>query len=73
MNLPPSPRDQCSGPLFAAGGFAVKVIRPKEREAPIETPRPARTNPSAPDAIIRLALFALVLVMVAVAFLLLRR
>lgn len=51
----------------------MKVIRPEEREAPIETPRPARTNPGMPDAIIRLALFALVLVIVAVAILLLRR
>ena len=50
----------------------MKVIRPKEREAPIETPRPARTNPGAPDAIIRLSLFVLVLVLVGLAILMLR-
>jgi hypothetical protein len=50
----------------------VKVIRPNESEAPIETPRPARTDPGMPDAVIRLAMFGLVLVMIGVAFLLLR-
>ena len=60
------------GPLFAARGFAVKVIRPDKNEAPMETQRPARTNPGMPDAVIRLALFALVLVILGFAFLLLR-
>jgi hypothetical protein len=72
LNLPPPPRDHPAGPLFAAGGFAVKVIRPEQKEAPLETQRPARTNPGMPDAIIRLALFALVLVIAGAAFLLLR-
>jgi hypothetical protein len=72
LNLPALPRNQCPGPLFAAGGFAVKVIRPEQREAPLETQRPARTNPGMPDAIIRLALFALVLVILGMAFLALR-
>jgi len=50
----------------------VKVIRPEKNEAPMETQRPARANPGMPDAVIRLALFALVLVILGVAFLMLR-
>ena len=50
----------------------MKVIRPEEREAPMESQRPARTNPGMPDAVIRLALFALVMVILGAAFLLLR-
>jgi hypothetical protein len=59
-------------PLFAAGGFAVKVIRPEQKEAPMETQRPARTDPGMPDAVIRLALFALVMMLAGLAFLMLR-
>jgi hypothetical protein len=47
-------------------------IRPEEKQAPLETQRPARTDPGMPDAVIRLALFALVLVIAGAAFLLLR-
>ena len=73
MNLPSSPATNGRGRFLRPGDFAVKVIRPEKKEAPMETKRPARTNPGMPDAIIRLALFALVLVIVGVAFLLLRR
>ena len=50
----------------------MKVIRPDEKEAPLETQRPARADPGIPDAVIRLALFAVVLVMIGAAVLLLR-
>ncbi len=50
----------------------MKVIRPEKNEAPMETKRPARTNPGMPDAVIRLALFALVMMIAGVAFLFLR-
>jgi hypothetical protein len=49
----------------------VKVIRPKE-EAPLEAPRPARAAPGMPAAVIRLALFALALVAIGLALLMLR-
>jgi hypothetical protein len=51
----------------------VKVIRPEDKEAPLEAPRPARTSPGMPAAVIRLALFALVLAGIGLALLVLRR
>jgi len=50
----------------------VKVIRPEEKEAPLETQRPARTSPGMPAAVLRLALFALMLIGVGLALLMLR-
>jgi len=50
----------------------VKVIRPEKNEAPMETQRPARAEPGMPPAVIRLALFALVLVILGVVMLALR-
>jgi hypothetical protein len=53
-------------------GDFVKVIRPEKKEAPLEAPRPARAAPGMPAAVIRLALFALVLVGIGVALFMLR-
>jgi hypothetical protein len=50
----------------------VKVIRPQGQEAPIETPRPARAEPGMPAAVIRLALFVVVLAVIGLLALLLR-
>ena len=48
----------------------MKVIRPDDRkEAPLEAPRPARASPGMPAAVIRLALFALMLAGIGLALL----
>lgn len=49
----------------------MKVIRPKE-EAPIEAPRPARAEPGMPAAVIRLAIFVVVLAAIGLVALMLR-
>jgi len=73
LNLPPFPRDHICGAAFLRPGDRfVKVIRPEKNEAPIETQRPARAEPGMPPAVIRLALFALVLVILGVVMLALR-
>jgi len=54
------------------GIVSVKVIRPEDKEAPLEAQRPARTSPGMPAAVIRLALFALVLAGIGLALLMLR-
>jgi hypothetical protein len=74
LNLFPCPGDQCCGAASAARGIqSVKVIRPDRNEAPIVQKRSARANPGMPDAVIRLALFALVAIAAVVAFVVLRR
>jgi hypothetical protein len=50
----------------------VKVIRPENKEAPLEAPRPARAAPGMPAAVIRFALFALIVVGIGVALFMLR-
>jgi hypothetical protein len=54
-----------------AWGISVKVIRP-EKEGPLEAPRPARAAPGMPEAVIRLALFALALAAIGLALFMLR-
>jgi hypothetical protein len=57
---------------MSGSGDFVKVIRPDRKEAPLEAPRPARTAPGMPVAVIRLALFALVIVGIGLALFMLR-
>jgi hypothetical protein len=58
--------------MSGLGGFFVKVIRPEKKEAPLEAPRPARAAPGMPAAVIRFAIFALALVAIGLALLMLR-